>query len=368
MNILMVGSYLPQIGGAERALHELCLNLSRDKKINVSLLCPSAKGAEEEEHFHVVRAWNLIDDPDKIEKVRLLEYLQNYSFILPAIVSGKKLVRDKNIDVIHAHFGLAYGLIGLILKRICSVPLVLTLHGGGFNFEGKRRLLRGLVKKVLDNSDGIIAVSDSMKEKAEKLTKKEIKVIHNSVSTSDFKDLGKEYVLAVGRLVKLKNFDALVRAASDPRLKTTNFKLVGSGPEEENLRNLIEKLGLSNFELLGSLPHKEAVKVFSKCSIFCLSSKSEGLPLVVLEAMACEKPIIGTFVGGIPELVENGKNGFLFDVDDEKKLADLIYQLETHEKLRISFGKNSKKKILEDFNWDKNLKKIKQAYSEAIEK
>jgi glycosyltransferase involved in cell wall biosynthesis len=362
MKILMIGSYLPKVGGAERALHELCLELSKDKNIKISILCPKIKGFLEEERFQTLRAWTLIKDNRKIERFNFLEYFQNYSFVIPAIIKGKKEIKQNKIDIIHSQFGISFGLIGVILKKITKIPLVTTLHGGGLNFSGWRKILRPLARYILNNSDVIISVSNSLKRKAEKEIFKKIVVIHNSVFPEQFERVGEEFVLSVGRIVKLKGFEFLIKAASNPFLKNVKFKIVGDGPEKMNLENLISQYKLNNIELLGSLNHEQTKEMMSKCSIFCLPSLSEGLPLVILEAMACGKPIVTTGVGGIKEAVKDSENGFIVKTKNSKEISDRIYKLIKNKKLRKKMGNLSKNKIVTEFNWKNNGIKIKEIY------
>jgi glycosyltransferase involved in cell wall biosynthesis len=347
-------------------LHELCREISKDKKFHVTILCPSAKGTQKKEPFKTLRAWTLIKDRKKIENFGILEYFQNYSFVIPAIFKGKEFIKKEKIDLIHAHFGLSFGLVGAILKKATGSPLVITLHGSGFNFKGWRKIFRPLTRYVLKNADSILAVSSSLKKMAEKETPKKIKVIPNSVSPEEFRNKKSDFVLSVGRLAKLKGFDFLIRAAADPRLKKVKFKIIGDGPEKENLGQLISSLGIKNFELVGALSHEKTKEFMSRCSIFCLPSLSEGLPLVILEAMACGKPVVSTGVGGVTEAVENKKNGFVVKTKNSKEISNNIYKLIKNKNLREKMGKISQKKILSNFNWKKNSLKIKKIYSEIL--
>jgi len=288
--------------------------------------------------------------------------------VLPAIILGREFIKKEKVNLIHIHFGLSFGLIGVTLKKITGIPLITTLHGSGFNFAGWRKIFRPLTRFVLENSDAIIAVSMSLKKTAEKETSNTITVIPNSVFPDEFKNKREDFVLSVGRLAKLKGFDFLVKAAADPKLKKVDFKIIGDGPEKENLKKLISSLKIKNFELVGALNHEETKEFMSRCSIFCLPSLSEGLPLVILEAMACGKPIVSTGVGGIVEAVENKKNGFVVNTKNSEELCRNIHNLIKNKNLRKKMGKISLKKILSEFNWEKNSIKIKKVYSEAIKR
>jgi len=115
MKILMISSYYPTIGGAEKYLYEISSILS--KKNSIFVLAPNIYGEIPRSKFKVFRAWTLIKNNKLIKKFFPLEYVQNYSFIIPAVLEGRKIIKKEKIDIIHVHYGLAYGIIGLILKK-----------------------------------------------------------------------------------------------------------------------------------------------------------------------------------------------------------------------------------------------------------
>ena len=170
-------------------------------------------------------------------------------------------------------------------------------------------------------------------------------------------------VLGVGRLDPQKGFDTLIRAFC--RLGRSDWKLViaGEGSERAKLEALIEKLGAKNIMLPGRT--SEIFKWYKKASIFVLSSKREGFPNVLLEAMACGTPVVASNVGGIPFMVENGKNGFLFDSENVEELADKIVALSKDEKLRRKMGEAGKEKVKE-FTWDKIAEQTVKVYREIL--
>ncbi len=366
--ILMIGSYFPTLGGAEKVLDELCLNLKKDKKTKVIILCPDIRGDSPEKSLPAKRAWTLIKNKKKVEKFRFLEYFQNYSFVIPAILKGKKIIKNERVDLIHVHYGLSYGIIGAILKKITKKPLVITLHGSGMYFGGIKGIFKPIIKKILNSADVTIAVSEAVQKEAKRFTEKEIQIIRNGIFIKNFENKEEEnYILAVGRLAKMKGFEILIKSASDKRLKNIKFVIIGEGPERQALGNLIKKLKLKNVKLVGALSHKKTKEFMSKCSLFVVPSLyGEGLPLVLIEAMACGKPMIGSNIRGIPEAIEDKKNGFLINPNNPLELSDKIYNLIKNKKERNKMGKESRKKVIGEFNLEKNIKQIEKIYEEVL--
>jgi glycosyltransferase involved in cell wall biosynthesis len=360
--VLFIGSYYPTLGGAEKYQYELCLNREEPKKSFI--LCPNVKGKTPKDPCKIIRAFTLISNKDIVKKLGLLEYIQNYSFIIPAFIKGKNLIKKEGVEVIHVSFGLSFGICGLLLKEYTKTPLVLTLQGSGFNFHGWRKILRPITKKVLENADKIIAVSNAVLDEAKSVANITGEIIYNSVETKDFENKGDEnYILAVGRLAKMKGFDILINAAKE--LTPYKFKILGDGPEREFLTKMITQNNLKNVELLGQTSPKETRRIMSRCSIFIMPSKfGEGLPFALVEAIASGKPVIGTRVRGIPELIE--RNGILISPNNVYELKEAIEKLMKNPKQRREMGLESKlfaKKNLELNQGMKRLEKIYQTLS-----
>jgi len=364
MKILYVSSYYPTIGGAEKYLHELCSIFS--EKHEVFILCPNIKGNTTKEPYKVIRAATLLRSPKIVKKFFPLEYVQNYSFIIPAIIKGKKVIKKEGVDVIHVQFGLAFGIIGYFLKKITKKPLILTLHGAGIlGLTGFKRFFKPVIKKVLNNSNRIIAVSDEVKKEARKLTNNKIDLIYNGIFIKKFYNGGdKNFVLGVGILTKRKGFDYLIKAASDKRLRNIKFIIIGDGPEKENLNKLASELKLKNVNLVGPKPHEKVRQMMSQCSLFVLPSNLEAFGLVLIEAMACSKPVIGTKVGGIKEIIIDGKNGFLVNSKSPTELTKSVEKILSNKSLKNKMGKMSRKIVEKKFDWEIAAKKIEQIYFE----
>lgn len=167
-------------------------------------------------------------------------------------------------------------------------------------------------------------------------------------------------VLCVARQVKNKGIETLVESAKILESAGVDFKflIVGDGPDLEFFKEYSTKLGIQEkIEFVGGIPNQKIVEFYKMASVFVLPSKMEGLPNVILEAMATGLPVIATKVGGIPEIVKEGVNGFLIDIDDSQGLADRIQRLADNPVLAKDMGRMGRT-IAENYDVRKQVKKV----------
>jgi len=240
-------------------------------------------------------------------------------------------LRATNFDLIDAHYVYPDGLAATLLGAALDKPVVVSARGTDINVFPQLRTIRPLVRHVLAQADAVIAVSQSLKNVMLKLgcPSPKITVLENGVDPLKFRPgpllaarqvLGlpadRPIVLSVGRLVELKGFHILVEAVTRLRLHRPNLLLVivGDGPYRSMIEKQISTMGVAdNVKLVGSQPHDQLGLWYSAADLYCLASSQEGWPNVLLEAMACGRPVIATSVGGIPEIVRSSSVGTLAD-------------------------------------------------------
>lgn len=150
------------------------------------------------------------------------------------------------------------------------------------------------------------------------------------------------------------------------------YIIVGSGPQEKYLKQLAADLDIKSFiKFVGSVSHKNLVNYYNACNVFVLPSKTEppdieGFGLVFLEANACSKPVIGTFSGGIPTAVVDGETGILVEENDTEALATGINKLFSKSDLATKMGKNGRRRVLNEANWDTASAQLLQAMKNTI--
>jgi glycosyltransferase involved in cell wall biosynthesis len=213
-----------------------------------------------------------------------------------------------------------------------------------------------------------------MKEMLQRIYKRDIRVVPNGVDLQGFgagrnkKRLENFRLLFVGRLNPVKGVEYLIDAMAGIKKKGTDVELTiaGDGPERKRLENLSKRLNVYNHvRFLGMVDRLKIASLMSESDIFVLPSISEGFPLVVLEAMACGLPIIATKVGGLPEVIEEGRNGLLVNPRDSVALASSILLLLQNEAQRdIIAEENRKKSML--FGWERVVSVLEEEYRRIL--
>jgi glycosyltransferase involved in cell wall biosynthesis len=298
----------------------------------------------------------------------------NLFFWPGALIVSFYLCLFKKIDVIVAQSPLVEGFVGVILKKIFCKELIVEMHGDWVEgpFLSKKRKLDFLYKKFVPflanisfkNADKIRGVAEYLIASAKKIAPD--KRYFNFPTFTDLsifleeKDIKTDpFILFVGYLQEVKGVKYLIEAFSKIINDFPDFTLVivGDGPEKNNLEKLSLELGIPDRVIFkGRLSLEETKNVMKDCFCFILPSLSEGLPRVIIEAMALGKPVLASNVGGIPELVRKGETGFLFnarDVDDLlRKMKNILQDRELAKKI----GDKNKFFARENFSVEKYIK------------
>jgi glycosyltransferase involved in cell wall biosynthesis len=248
--------------------------------------------------------------------------------------------------------------------------------------------LRIFEEKMLERSSKIIAVSDFTRRELlqyYKVKEAKIRVIHNGVDVNKFKPAGDKRrakeelglnpediaILSVGRLYARKGLFTLIESMPAVVKRFRNAKFVVSGKGQSNeMKKLVahaEKLGIrDNIIFTGYFPDEKLPRLYQAADVFAFSTFYENLPFAVLEALSTGLPVVTTYVGGIPEIIENGKNGFLVQPFNSKELSDRVLHFLEHPDEADEMGFLARKTILEAFDWRFIVKKVLKVYEEAL--
>ncbi len=324
----------------------------------------------------------------------LLAEVNNILYALAVSRYLKEYKRD--IDVIHVHLT-SLGILLSLLNKGLRKRMLYTCHVGNWVLPVNKLNLLERITLFLDawlmrRVRRVTAFDDVAKDQfiyRGRVKVKNVVVISNGVDTELYnpsiqvEDIpqrygleGKIVVLFVGWRIKIKGIEFLIKAAdiivNELGYRDVLFLLIAPsrprGIDEpvdmESLLAFITQRQLdNNIKFIDRVPIQELRKLYVASDIFVLSSLAEGDPLVVLEAMASGKPIVGTKVGGIPQKVKDGWNGFLVDPGNEQQLADKIKYLIDNPDERQRMGKNSRKHAEEEFDWKKVAERLSLAYS-----
>jgi glycosyltransferase involved in cell wall biosynthesis len=257
-----------------------------------------------------------------------------------------RLLRRERPDILHASSSKA-GLLGRLAGFAAGVPIrVFTVHGWAFAAHSGRAslLYRWADRLVRPLTTVTVCVSESERMagiragtcKAERTV-----VIRNAVSIDGVPrarhERAKPLLISVGRLRPPKDFVTLARALAALPVGSFEALIVGDGPDRHVLETELRRLGIDDRVRLAGERH-DVLALLAAADVFVLSSFSEGLPVSVLEAMAAELPVVASRVGGVSELVEDGKTGFLVAAEDPHDLAAALTRLIEDRDLRRRLG------------------------------
>jgi glycosyltransferase involved in cell wall biosynthesis len=288
-----------------------------------------------------------------------LPLLRAFSFV--AVGFARRLT--SGYDVMHAHYALPQGLLGVLLKKVRGKPLVVTIHGSDVSVLAKNPLAAPIVLFVLNNSDRVITVSDYLKDEVTKLgiDPEKVSVVYGgtgdvSTEKEDF-DFDGTIITFIGNLVKQKGVDVLLEAFKD--VPDAKLVIVGDGKEGPALK----KLAKDQEDVYFVGYREDLASVFEKTRLLVLPSRSEGFGLVLLEAMKAGVPVVASRVGGIAEVVEDSRNGILVEPENPKQLADAITMVLEDEELRENLIRNGHE-TSEKFSWRSMSSAIDKIYEE----
>lgn len=280
---------------------------------------------------------------------------QLFYFLEAGILARR--VKASRLSHLHNHFGEASCTVAMLAAQMGGFTYSFTLHGSYIFFKAYQWRLDEKIKRALfvacisyfARSQGMIFADPEHWS--------DMHVVHCGIDPDVFQPVthredGKR-LLFVGRLSAVKGLPLLLESVAQLRRKYPDISLtlVGDGSDRHKLQALTDQLGLSqNVHFVGSKSQSEVREYLQQADIFVMASFAEGIPVVLMEAMACGLPVVATQVGGISELVENGISGYLVPPGDSIHLQKQIEKLLDDYQTRVIFGTEGRKKIEKDFN------------------
>ena len=292
-----------------------------------------------------------------------------------------KLIRQFQPALIMANFGAVN--LSMLVSWLTGVPNRLVTYHTAAHFEhldDSSRIKQNLYKfrKMLPYhlATGIMPVAEALSYELEEIYKippEKIKPFHNAIPAQNFtsskQPLKEKKVICVGALRPGKGQDILLRSISLVKKKISDIQLilVGDGEWKPHLESIAADLDITdNLTFLGELSHEDVLKRISGASLLVLPSRYEAFGLVIIEAMSVKTPVIASGVGGIPEIIRDGVDGFLVPPDAPKKLAEKIYLLLDDIDLRKVMSKNCHARFMEKFELDTAIQKQADWFEKII--
>ncbi len=317
--------------------------------------------------------------------------LSNYplfEFPLYSLALASKMVEVaayEKLDLLHVHYAIPHATSAFLAKQMLKgkkeIKVITTLHGTDITLVGLEPSFLPLVKFSTEQSDGVTAVSRSLKEKTliNYSIEKDIEVIPNFVDTEIYKP-GKDcdfrdHIAPKGEkiLVHTSNFRAVKRVTDTIRIFEQVVKevpsklvLVGDGPDRSDCERLCRELHLcDHIKFLGK--QDGLVEILNAADVFLIPSQSESFGLAALEAMACGIPVVSSSVGGLPELIKHNETGFIAEIGDINRMAKYAVDLLTNDRKHKLFSENSRKRAVESFDKSIVVPMYENYYKKIIE-
>jgi glycosyltransferase involved in cell wall biosynthesis len=365
INILLLTSIFHE-GGAEKMTHDIIERLHDNKYrfVMCSLYQPGPWGQvfiQESYRYYA----------------NIMKHRSDFSVIWKL----NKIIRENDIRaifIINQPLTLFWG---LVVGKLNKIPVIAAIHN---TVVVKETLKTRIYRLLLPLVNKIIAVAQMQKDhlvQSENIPEDIIKVIYNGIDCDKFIGIGmrkskradleiaedQKVVGIVCRLVELKGIDIFLRAASIILQHNTNtqFVIIGDGPEKKNLENLAAELRIKrNVHFLGS--RNDIADLIAIFDVAVLSSRTEALPMVILEYMASSKAIVATRVGSVPELIIDGRTGYLVEANNPAVLADRIKILLNDRTLSHSMGESARQIVQKSFRLERSALEMEELFDEVL--
>ena len=377
-------------GAVPPFVHELSRRLTPWFEMHV--LAPHAAGIAAAEEMDGVQVHRFRYLPERLETLAygggILPGLRRRPWRLAALppflvaeyLAARRLLDSLDFALLHAHWLVPHGVIGSGLRRTRQA-LLITSHGSDL-FAVAQPWLRPFKRHALRNADAVTVVSAALRDQAARLTEDpgKLQVLPMGVDTVRFQppatDRPRQGLLFVGRLVKDKGVEVLLQALQTLQARGLRpaLTLVGSGPEEQELRSKVMRAGLSEqVRFLGALPNTELPTHYQSAAALIFPSmlgkqgQQEGMGLVPLEALACACPVIASALPAVTEVIHHEETGLLFPPGDAAALAECIATVLSAPEKAQAWAATGRGRVLSSHGWEDAAARYRDLYSLLIE-
>jgi glycosyltransferase involved in cell wall biosynthesis len=360
-----------------------------ERGITVEVLAPSYRGLSAQtvdgvrvhRFRYAPRRWETLTHdqtaPDRIRQRPLFLGLVP-SYVAAGSLAAARLARSGEFRLLHAFWPLPHGLLGLVAKRLSGLPLVSTFFGVELTWmEADLPFLAPVLRRIVRGSDAVTVISSYTGERLRRLVPgaKAVTIPFGAtVEPRDFPEVerapGSPFeLLFVGRLVERKGVHVLLDALTRLEGREARLRVVGDGPEREPLRERAEGLGVAERVVFtGFVSPEELAARFAACDAFVLPAvidakgDTEGLGVVLLEAMSYRKPVIASAAGGIVDIVRDGRNGLLVPPGEPEALAGAIRALMDDPERARHLGARGREDVAAGFSWPVIIDRLEGVY------
>lgn len=296
-----------------------------------------------------------------------------------------EVIKNEKLDLMHVHYAIPHAVCAILGRDMAGsdIGIVTTLHGTDITVLGTDSSLKEAIRYGIEKSDVVTAVSDSLKEQTYDMINpnKAIQTVYNFVDEREYQvqdssRLKKEFGIKEDEkvMVHVSNFRKVKRVGDVvetfyrvQKEVPAKLLLIGDGPEMSRTIQQVRELGIEEHVLfLGK--RDNVAELYNISDLKLLLSEKEAFGLVLLEAMACGVPCIGSRIGGMPEIIENGNNGYLVDLGDVEQAADYALQILTNEELHVQLKTGSLETVKNRFNSNAILQQYEEIYESLLDR
>ncbi|MCA0970369.1 N-acetyl-alpha-D-glucosaminyl L-malate synthase BshA [Halobacillus litoralis] len=296
-----------------------------------------------------------------------------------------EVINREELDILHVHYAMPHAICAILAKQMCNrdVKIVTTLHGTDITVLGIDTSLKQMIKFGIEQSDRVTAVSKSLVHQTRDMldTTKDIDVIYNFVDEREYykkdtQSLKKDYEIDDDEkvLIHISNFrkvkrvqDVIYSFSLIEKEVPSKLLLVGDGPEYSECRQLVQNLELEDKVLF--LGKQDNVSdLLSIADLKLLLSEKESFGLVLLEAMACGVPCIGTNIGGIPEVIDHDETGYIAELGNVEQIAYYAVKMLQDDERMKNMSAQARKTVCEKFSSDAILSQYEDLYEQVSDR
>ena len=296
-----------------------------------------------------------------------------------------EVINREELDILHVHYAMPHAICAILAKQMCDrdVKIITTLHGTDITVLGIDSSLKQMIKFGIEESDQVTAVSSSLVDQTRDMldTNKDIDVIYNFVDEREYfrkdnRSLREDYCIKDDEkvMIHISNFrkvkrvqDVIYTFSLVEKQLPTKLLLVGDGPEYSDCRQLVQDLGLEDRVLF--LGKQENVSdLLSISDLKLLPSEKESFGLVLLEAMACGVPCIGTNIGGIPEVIDHGETGYIAELGNVEQMAHYAIRMLNDDTVMNEMSGKARSVVQEKFASTTILEQYEALYEQVLER
>jgi glycosyltransferase involved in cell wall biosynthesis len=375
MNVLIVVPWDQEFGGVTSVVRSLA-GLLEKKGHHICLLVPAAEdGLRPKVTKCKLPGYELKLRLPFDPRVPVKSTLAFVYYLFNTLLCLGSFLRNNKIDIVNIHYPGEQCVYFALLRRMLSFKLVVSVHGTDLLPDGKpAKSYSWAIRFLMKSADLLVAPSLNTLEhvltKFPHLREKAL-CIHNGVNLNEFESSdhsdsgGAEYILCVASHHPYKAIDVLIKAFQNVRRthEKVELHLAGDGPLRGELEELARDLGVGQYvKFLGWQDPKQIRKLLQECSLLVLPSRAEAFGIVLLEALACRRPVVATEIDGFPEIILDGLTCSLVEGENPRALSEAIVKILNNKALAESMASAGYASVKQHFQWEMAIQKYETAF------